>query len=441
MLAARDQENLVHVHQTTAAGKPLNQGTRQLQPKTPGLRAPKTPFRVPLNDENNSLAFGGKRTVKANNAQNENLLRSGKDSIAGGNALVTPMGPRNRAPLGMKTTNAKAKGLQTPAPPLDTSKPNKTTNRPSTTRKVKQNAPEVKQSQPKAVAADEVEDDVPDIEYMPPKPQALPDPPEDIPYNTDFPQFKGKNFTRGWHKLYPDNEVGEDGLTRREREMKTLQEAYDKEMEEKVQKEIDNMELLDINVRQFPDEPCAEEIAADIRKKREQKQQPAKKVIVDRSVSTVKSRNAARMLSQQPRPSIPPKPKPRVSSAPKIRFSSGLLRPKKQPAPSNPSPMRHAAATASSRTTLGYSKGRRVSSNLRQKAPDTKQTKSDILSPEKYVELYGTPPFGSEMWSRCKAAGMFDSDGGIDAAADDFEEEIPPFPEEDEESANFQLTL
>lgn len=76
MLALRDQENLVHAHQTVAAGKPLNQGTKQLQPKTP--------FKVPLNDENGPLAMG-KKTVKGGGKQNENM-KPGKD------AFVTPSG-------------------------------------------------------------------------------------------------------------------------------------------------------------------------------------------------------------------------------------------------------------------------------------------------------------------------------------------------------------
>lgn len=76
MLAVRDQENLVHAHQTAAAGKPLNQGTKQLQPKTP--------FKVPLNDENGPLALG--KTVKGGaGKQNENAKPS-KD------AFVTPSG-------------------------------------------------------------------------------------------------------------------------------------------------------------------------------------------------------------------------------------------------------------------------------------------------------------------------------------------------------------
>ncbi len=79
MLAARDQENLVHGHQAAAASKTLNQGARQLAPKTPGNKVPKTPFKLPLNDENGIGGFGaGKTGLKTNGA--------------GKNAFVTPMG-------------------------------------------------------------------------------------------------------------------------------------------------------------------------------------------------------------------------------------------------------------------------------------------------------------------------------------------------------------
>ena len=76
---------------------------------------------------------------------------------------------RQRAPLGMKTTNAKARGNQTPAALNGTIKPEKTNKRTST-QKVKKIAPLVQQSETEG-AEKPVQDDVPDIEYMPPKPQ------------------------------------------------------------------------------------------------------------------------------------------------------------------------------------------------------------------------------------------------------------------------------
>lgn len=175
MLAVRDQENLAHAHQTAAAGKSLNQGTKQFQPKTP--------FKVPLNDENDPLAFG-KKTVKGGAGKLNENAKPGKD------AFVTPLGmqsmchertnvlgreltktwiadTRQRAPLGMKTTNAKARGNQTPAP--GTLKPERTNKRTSN-QKVKKFAPLVQQNETEGVEKS-VQDDIPDIEYMPPKPQ------------------------------------------------------------------------------------------------------------------------------------------------------------------------------------------------------------------------------------------------------------------------------
>ena len=93
MLAARDQENLVHGHQAAAASKPLNQGTRQLAPKTPG-NAPKTPFRLPLNDENNAGGLGGgKGVLKTHGKGNANTILGAKGGDK--NAFVTPMGTIN----------------------------------------------------------------------------------------------------------------------------------------------------------------------------------------------------------------------------------------------------------------------------------------------------------------------------------------------------------
>jgi hypothetical protein len=94
MLAARDQENLVYSHQTNAVGKPLNQGNRGLQSKTPGQRAPKTPFRASVNDENKAILFGTQKTsLKGLGKGDENHVRPmQKDGKLDSNAFITPMG-------------------------------------------------------------------------------------------------------------------------------------------------------------------------------------------------------------------------------------------------------------------------------------------------------------------------------------------------------------
>jgi hypothetical protein len=90
MLAARvDQENFVHDQQTAAAAKPLNQTLRSHTAKTPGNKAPKTPFKVPLNDENATFR-AGKSILKTNGKGG--LVESQKGLTFDKSAFVTPAG-------------------------------------------------------------------------------------------------------------------------------------------------------------------------------------------------------------------------------------------------------------------------------------------------------------------------------------------------------------
>ncbi|KAL1977629.1 hypothetical protein VTN31DRAFT_488 [Thermomyces dupontii] len=416
MLALRDQENLVHSHQTAAAAK--NQGLRQLQPKTPGTRVPKTPFRVPLNDENDPLAFG-KQTVKGNGGRNENTLKPVKD------AFVTPMGPRNRAPLGNKTTNAKARALQTPAGKEGALKP-KTNGKSSTTQNVKKAAPEVQPPQRQIVSKPQ-EEEVPDVEYAPPKPKDLPDDPDEIIYDTTFPQFQPQNIARGWEKVYYHGPVGEDGLTERERKFKEDSIAYDKMVDKMIQKEVDNMTLAGVNVREDPDTPCWEEM-------QQQRQKPAKeteKKTHTRNIPTVKSRDAAAALAQtsittRARTNSTKTTSIKSSTAPKTRKVSSLLMPKKKTStPADPPPTRHATAAASSRTTVGYAKGRNVSSILQGKqAPKKKTASQKATSADDNQSMSGLATTG-----RLQDIVVHEDDLAL------------PIFEEDEETRNFQLTL
>lgn len=90
MFATRtDQENLAYSHQQAAASKPLNQGAKGLESKTPANKQFKTPFRGNKQDENNvfldSKTGGGKgkqqifTTVKKGNGLDKD-------------AFVTPAG-------------------------------------------------------------------------------------------------------------------------------------------------------------------------------------------------------------------------------------------------------------------------------------------------------------------------------------------------------------
>jgi hypothetical protein len=85
MLSIRDQENLVSRHQTGAVLK--QQQNNQL-----GSRYPKTPIKIPLNDENVGHMKGGGKSVLANRTRgNENAPASkGLKGLDKSN-FVTPM--------------------------------------------------------------------------------------------------------------------------------------------------------------------------------------------------------------------------------------------------------------------------------------------------------------------------------------------------------------
>ncbi len=83
------------------------------------------------------------------------------------------LGPRNRAPLGLKTTNARAKAFQTPAAPGTDNPLEKTTQKSGTARKPKSRVNHVEMS--KVEVLGETEDaEEREIEYMPPKPEGEP---------------------------------------------------------------------------------------------------------------------------------------------------------------------------------------------------------------------------------------------------------------------------
>ncbi|KAJ5658303.1 uncharacterized protein N7484_001952 [Penicillium longicatenatum] len=408
MLALRDQENLVNTHQTVAANKPLNQGVKQLGPKTPGRK-------VRLNDENNTIAFG-KQTVKGNGNRLENS-KPGKD------AFVTPMDTKNRAPLGNKTTNLKAKGLQTPAPFGGTLKPERT-NRRASTQKVKKAAPVTQQPQTK-VHLDVPQDDVADIEYMPPRARDLPDFPDDLAYDTTYPQFRPRNRALGLESVYGRQEVGRDGLTKKQRKFQEDSAKCDKMVDEMIMKQLDA-----VSFNERSDDEAVQPVARVPLASTSRSRAPSTNVRPSRNIPTLRSREAAAALSAPKTRSA----SARVAAAPKPSGVSSLLMPKKKVrVPTNPSSMRNTAAAMNSNTTVGYSKGRSVSSTLRENELSTNAP----LSPETYMQLYGPPPLGSEMWTRCKAAGCFDTE---ENAGQELQESLPTFAE-DEEADSFQLTL
>ena len=158
-------------------------------------------------------------------------------------------GPLNRAPLGNKTTNAKAKAYQTPLQPKAENK------LVLQTPEIKSRSPRLRRAKVKvyqpAPTTTKEDDSEPEIEYMPPKPNYLPDPPDDeFPAEMDYPQLKGRNLTRGWYETYAD-------LTKRDsrREFKPLQaeelERLSREQDEVLRKSCENISFLEEEMASF----------------------------------------------------------------------------------------------------------------------------------------------------------------------------------------------
>lgn len=283
----------------------------------------------------------------------------------------------------------------------------------------------------------------------------MPDYPDDWPHDVDYSRFEGRGLTRGWYQYYC-NPIGEDGLTLTSRRWKEQGEKLDKEIDEQTQREIDNMPLLGINVPEFPGEETIEERVRRMKMEDEVKKKaldgPSKssnsneKALATNGPATIKSRKAAAILSQSTASGTAPARKP-LTTATKARMPFSLLGGKKKtPPPTNPSPMRHTAAVTASRTTMGYSKGRATSSTIRKSIlPKNKastgasaEVPDTTLAPAVYIQKYGEPPVGSDMWIRCAQLGCFkDDDDNLD---DVLKSTLPAsllVDEEDEEEFQF----
>ncbi|KAF8538520.1 hypothetical protein BDD12DRAFT_806052 [Trichophaea hybrida] len=183
-------------------------------PKTPapGKMATKTPFKIPLNDENTTaLPKTGKKT-----------LFVGRDP----SQFTTPAGPRRQALAG-KTTNVKARGL---APSVQQGKVEKKQDN-----AVKPQRTQLVISEQAEVAVHET-DEVPEIEYMAPVPPELPFVPEGIEKEPDYEWMK-KNYMKGCFRTYLAD-VDEDGKSelqrRMEENLRMLEAELDAESEEAI---------------------------------------------------------------------------------------------------------------------------------------------------------------------------------------------------------------
>lgn len=440
MLAARDQENLAFSHHAGAVAKQQqNQGIRQLQPKTPGARYPKTPLKIPLNDENANHGLGKSVLGGRSRGANENIMTIGKGGKAAEKSnWVTPLEPRTtRAPLGNKTTNAKARTVQAPGV-KDIVREIEKTSQPMTVKKAQSSAPKADASK-LVVLNDPLNDEEEDIEYCPPRPK-------DIPYESDifpdgvlnFDVLKPENRIKGYYDYY-HNSVDDNGMTRIERQMHESQQRAFKKLDEQVKKDLDEM---DWSVRDVPaSKHVLKKQAASLGGQSTGTGARKQSRLVAKPPPTIASRKAASALSMATKTSAA---QPRIKAKPEMVPARGPLsllgakKPLSQQAPAKPTSTENSGALAASRSTLGYTKGRSASSMVHGRKPQTTiaplprsfstaSTGSDTtITPERYAE--GQRTSESEDWRRLEFLSIFDGedddDGqlGSDLPMDDLEE-------------------
>ncbi|KAE9577585.1 hypothetical protein CGMCC3_g6510 [Colletotrichum fructicola] len=345
MLSIRD-ENAVNAAQAAR----LAPGKSQMAPKTPGARYPKTPLKIPLNDEN--AVNAGKSVLAPKSNANGPIQGTAKKQN-----LVTPSETRARAPLGNKTTNAKAKSTQNTGVKDIVKDFEKTQTKPTTTKKLKQRSPgaaplklEVRNDQ--AGPADE-----PDVEYAPP-------PAKDLPYQSDiiegdltFEGLKPENLLKGYYNHFY-NPMGEDGVR--------LQDRQQQQKLKKALKETDDRILRDIQEMDWSVADVPETAAFGRRKAPAPAPNPAvaKKTVGGKYPPTIASRRAASALSMATGSTIKQR-KPVEPTTTARRPLSSIIprtRPARAALASKSSNAESAVGEAASRSTIGYNKGRSASS-------------------------------------------------------------------------------
>jgi len=316
----------------------------------------------------------------------------------------------------MKTTNAKTKAFQTPAATVLDKDPLKTQTKPTSARRLKQ-----KISHAEAIKLNIHGDDNGPLEerepeYCPPKPKPLPYESDVFPDGClDYDILKGPNLMRGWQNYYL-NPVDENGVSLKEKQFEAECAKAHKDAEEKILKQMEEMEWAvgDVpetfnNLHIKDGNNQGEDI---VNKKVNKSSVPPSK-----GPATITSRKAASALSVAQKAPLAAAKTTNNALAPKTA-TSFLVRGKKTAvtAPINPSAMRHTAAAAASRSTIGYTKGRSASSVLKMRPGGLARSTSNLsdgsdttITPSSYAQNQGSE-VGNDDWRRLMFLGLFDTD-------------------------------
>ena len=306
-------------------------------------------------------------------------------------------GPRTRAPLGNKTANAKATAFQTPAPPS-----------------AKHTSPRMRRAQINIHEAEattaEDEEEEPEIEYMPPREVPLPDHPDDWPHDRKYPQFEGKNLTRGWWSEFAVQKDDDDD------------DEQFSDFEEKLQR------IEELNLKKKKQQAAQQaKKATTVQKGPMRMQKTTRDPLTSKPPQTLKARSAVSALSGSTKPT-PPAHFAAPTTAAKNRLPSILQSKKPSIATGN---TRHTVAKVASNSTLGYSKGRAVSASKRQPLSGMFDNEAAILE-EKAASASLDELFGLQDLN-------VGDEGADDGLRGSMGEQLDEIDEEDGGAAVFQL--
>ncbi|KAI9158788.1 hypothetical protein HJFPF1_06786 [Paramyrothecium foliicola] len=327
----RNQENLVYGHQ----------GTVKQLPKTPGARFPKTPGQ---NDENATTLFAGKTGLK--------------DGKIARQALVTPSGTQARAPLGNKTTNAKARTNQILGVKDTIKQFEKSQGKPTTTQRPKQKQT-TSLSTKLSIKSDENQQSEEEPEYAPANPKPLPYESDVLPKGgLTVHGLKKENLLRGYYQHF-HNPVDENGVSRKDKQFAEEMKRVIEEADKRNQQELDALDWGVTDEHNTATAATKKAVPAQA-----PKAMPATKSS-QRNPPTIVSRRAASALSMASDRERGPVVRIPSTTVPARKPLSSLIRgvgAKNQTARVKPSSTTSAAGNAASRTTLGYNRGRAASS-------------------------------------------------------------------------------
>lgn len=240
----------------------------------------------------------------------------------------------------------KANAFKTPMPKPGDYALQKTQKRTTSARKhkLKVHQPEVASAEPNTHSDDD--DEEPEIEYCPPKITPLPDLP-DLCFSPDykFPRFEGPDRFAGALSFYLDDidPIGEDGLRKSERAHAERQRVWEEESDRMLaESAMKGCQLTDDDLRWYGIEPVNSAATAE--------QSGSRTAKITQQPRSTSSRTAASSLATRAQPS----------------YAAPTAAAKARKAAVFPSSRNMAPGAAASRTTIGYSAGRKVSSTLKQ---------------------------------------------------------------------------